>query len=553
MDGFMAAAAPRHGGRLLDRRRKLFVKRAARRVPLLAAVLFVSASRLLHGAGEFATDPNGRYCASHGPAGVAAEADGHPILLRDVASLCLRRDRAAVIDQMVQDYVLERACAQAGIKVSGAEVDAEVAALRQRVAPLTLEAVLAEHQTTMPMLRASIIRKIQRRDIVAGQVAPVKMVHCRAIFLRSAPPGAPAAVAGTTRSEAAAAVLMSAVQARLRAGKDFGTLADQYSEASPKTPGGDFGIVYPGLHDTDPAVVQAALALDKNGISPPIKSYNGCWLLQAVSTDADRTPAEAGVYRAARNTYVDEQSQFLSPAYIVGLIERSHLTFATDLDCDPPPGRALPAAAATVDGHVIPMSEVAARCLAADGPHTVDILVQNYLVDQECRRRHLAVPATEIDRRIAALSKLIAPHTLAEGLRARHMTEAELRSNFQQDRERVLLVEDRIPPPKMAHCRAVQGGADLGIFYPGIRDVETAVLDAGLALNAGETTAHPLKIATGDTAIQCLSTLTHHPKSEDSAYAAALDAYKDQQAQMLTPQAVIALIKKRHVVYYVHA
>ncbi len=531
----------------------MFVNRAARTVPVLAAVLFFAASRLVHGAGEFATDPQGRYCASHGPAGVAAEVGGHPILLRDVTSLCLRRDRAAVIDQMVQEYVLERACAQAGIKVSSAEIDAEETALRQRVGPLTLEAVLAQHQTTMAMLRASVTRKIQRRELVAGQVAPVKMVHCRAIFLRYAPPGAPAEVAGTTRSEAAAAALMSAVQAQLRAGKDFGTLADSASEASPKTPGGDLGIVYPGIHDTDPAVVQAALALGKNGISSPLKSYNGFWLLQAVSTDADQIPAEAGAYQGARNTYVDEQSQFLSPACIVGLINRSHLTFATDADCAPPPGRSLPAAAATVDGHVIPMPEVAARCLAADGPRTVDILVQNYLVDQECRRRHLAVPAAEIDRRIAALSKLIAPHTLAEGLKARHMTEAELRSDFRQDRERVLLVEDQIPAPKMAHCRTVPGGADLGILYPGIQNVDTAILDAGLALNAGETTARSLKTATGSTTIQCLSTLARHPKAEDAAYAAAFSAYKHQQAQTLTPQAVIALINKSRVIYYVHA
>lgn len=531
----------------------MFVTRAARTVPVLAAVFFFSASRLLHGAGEFATDPNGRYCASHGPAGVAAEVDGHPILLRDVTSLCLRRDRAAVIDQMVQDYVLERACAQAGVVVSGAEIDAEVAALRRKVAPQTLEAVLARHQTTMPMLRASVTRKIQRRKIVAGQVARVKMVHCRAIFLRFAPPGAPAEVMGTTRSEAAATALMSAVQAQLRAGKDFGTVADAYSEALPKAPGGDFGIVYSGLHDTDPAVVQAALALGKNGISSPIKSYNGCWLLQAVSTDADRSPAEADAYQAARDTYVDEQSQFLSPAYIVGLINHSHLTFATDSDCAPPPGHSLPAAAATVDGHVISMPEVAAWCLAADGPRTVDILVQNYLVDQECRRRHIIVPTAEINRRIAALSKRIAPHTLAEGLTARHMTEAELRYDFRQDRERVLLVEDQIPPPKMAHCRAVPGGVDLGILYPGIQNVDTAVLDTGLALNAGETTAHPLKTATGTTTIQCLSTLAHHPKSEDAAYAAALSAYKDQQAQTLTPKAVVALINKGKVIYYVHA
>ena len=556
--------------------------------------------------GVFATDPGGLFAADAGPDGVAAEVDGHPIPLRDVAALCLRKYRAPIIDQMVQNYVLERECKKRGIVVTDAEIKAQVEALRQAVAPAALSEVIARHHSTLPEVQAAFRHKIQRTRLVADQISPVKMVHCRVILIKFAPPGAPVRLAGAARTEADALSLIASLQTQLSAGKSFDDLAKTYSEAGPTNASGDLDVLYPGIHDIDPGIVEAALALGKGQVSGPVRSYDGYRILQAVSTSDAPEQGEQAAYQAARDAYTDEQSQFLSPKFVVSLMDKSRLTFATDADCDPLPGQPLPEAAATVDGHVIPMKDVAAKCLAEDGPQVVDILVQDRLVDDECRRRAIIVPSVRIDQRLEKLRKLIAPHTLEEGLAARHMTLPELRYDFQQDIERTELVAGQVSPAKMAHCRAIlvkfqqqndltvpsgtvrtdsqalavikniqaqlrQGKdfgslatrysemepktnkGDLGILYPGLQNMDTGVLNAGLVLGRGAITAEPVKTVIGYGLVQSLSTSSDHPQSEGAAYAEALSVYQEQAAQALVPEAIIALIKKGRVIYYLHA
>ncbi len=556
--------------------------------------------------GLFATDVGGRFAADKGPDGVAAQVDGHQILTRDVQALCLRRYRAPIIDQMVQAVVLHRACQRKGITVSPAEIDARVDALRRSVAPAPLETVIAQHKSTMAQVRAALQRSIEMARLASAQVPAANKVHCRAILIRFAPPGTPATFTGTTRSEAAAHALVYAIASQTNAGEDFGRSAARYSEAEPRGVSADLGVLYPGMHGVDEAVVKAALVLNKGDISDPVRTATGFWILQAESTDRDHAPGEQPAYSAAQSRYVEEQAQFIGPQIIAGLIDAAHITFATDADCDPPAGTPLPQAAAAVDGEAIPMRDVAAECLSEDGPRVVDILAQNFVVEEECRRRHIQVPEAEIDRRMKNLRQLIAPHTVAEGLAARHMTLEELRDDFRQDMERVRLVEDRVPPVGMTHCRAIQiafrrpgppaavdadvrsepealtliqgiqarlrRGADfgslaacctegepkakrgdLGILYPAMHDMDTHVLDAGLPLRSGQLTAQPVKAIDAYYLLQALSTSADHPKAEDAAYAAAQAGYREQQAQMLVPAEVRSLLRRSSVVYYIHA
>jgi foldase protein PrsA len=556
--------------------------------------------------GVFATDGAGAHCASNGPAGVAAEVDGHKILLRDVQATCLRKYRSPIVDQMVQNYVLERECAKKGIVVTEAEIDKEVENLRKTVAPQPLEDVIALHHSSMDDVRASYKHKIQRSRIVADQVAPVGMTHCRGILIKYAPVGVPAMAAGTARTEALALALIHNMQAELLHGTPFGALAEKYSEASPKKSGGDIGVIFPGIRDTDGNVIDEALALDKGKVSIPVRARDGYWLLQAISTSKDHDSLEDDLYKAAQDAYVVQQTQFLSPKYVADLIEKSHITFATDAECDPAPGKELPEAAAAVDGHVVPMKDVVAKCLADSGPRVVDILVQNYIVDDECKKRNITISASAVDQRLDTLRKLIAPHTLDEGLQARHMTLDELRYTFTQEMERARLVIDQVKPAGMAHCRAIfvkfqqvggptdpnaklrsaadalalitdiQGqlrngksfgaladkysaleprtaNGDLGILYPAMNDMDTALLKAGLGLSTGQITPEPIKSVNGYGLVQCVSTSFHHAGTEDGAYGDALQTYKERAAQPLIPTEIVELIKKRKVVYYVHA
>jgi len=555
----------------------------------------------------FATDVTADSPALQPTGSAAASVNGHIIPMNDVIALCLRDERSYVVDQMVQNYVVDRECLRRGIVVSESQIDKDISDLRKSVAPSTLEQVIALHHSSMDYVRSAFKQKIERTLLVEDQVPRTKIIHCRAIVIRFALPGMPESVAGTNRTEAEAKTLIGDIQVQLSQGKDFGALADQYSEAAPKNGKGDIGMLYSGMPNVDSKEVDVAVSLVAGETYPTAFKVNNTYMLmQAVSTNDSHPKDEESAYTDAFESYKEQQSQFLSPAFVVGLIKSSHVTFVLDAEAIAQSGKALPDAAAVVDGHPIPMADVVAQCLAQDGPEVVDRLVQNYLVDAECKRRGLKITDPQIDERIENLSRKIEPHTIDEGLQSHHMTMDNLKYDFKQDIERSKLVENQVPSTKIVHCRAItikyaspdasqadntpkrteaealalikqiqdqlkQGKdfgdlatqyseaspksdkGDIGMLWAGMNDMETSMLDAGLSLDKGSVTPDPVKLIDAYCLVQVVSTSSDHPRSEDQDYAAALAAYREQRAPMLEPAEIVNLIKKAKVVYYIHA
>jgi len=523
------------------------------------------------------------------PAGAAAAVvDGHVIPMRDVIAACLRADRADIVDQMVQDYVVDRECAKQGIVVSDADIDNAVDELRKNLAPMTLEQVIAQHHSSMEYVRNAFKEKFERVRLVQDQVQHIKIVHCRAIVIKYALPGEPQSVAGATRSKDEAKALIKVIQGQLGAGKDFGDLANQYSDAAPKTDKGDIGMLYSGAKNEAPQTVEAALSLVKGELFPSsFEVNNAIWLMQAISTNDDHSQDEEGAYQDAFNAYREQQAQFLYPQFVANLIQKSNRAYVLDADAIEESGKPLPDSAGVIDGHEIPMKDVVAQCMTDDGPQSVDTLVQNYLVDRECKRRKINVSDAQIDELVQNLANQIKPHTLEEGLKYREITMDQLRYDFKQQIERSDLVVDQVRPTKIVHCRVItikygddakrteaealaliekiqgqikQGGdfgslgaQDIGMLWQGINNVETPLLDAGLALDKGSVTSSPVKLINAYCLVQTISTSSNHPKSEDQAYASALAHYKDQRTPMLEPDEIIKLIKSSKVTYYIHA
>jgi len=533
----------------------------------------------------------------------AAIVDGHVIPIHDVLAVCLRHDRAHIVDQMVQNYVVDRDCAGRGIVVSEKDIEKRLEMLRKSIAPHTIDELIAQRHTTMAALRYDIKQEIERTLLVTGQVKPLPMAHCRVIAVKYRHDKIPVSAGGPQRTKDDAQALMADIQTQLKAGKGFGDLAGQYSELGSK---GDIGIVYAGMRDVDPTVVNVALALGNGVVAPrAVETSDALILVQSISKNDDHPKDEDQLYADALDLYRGQQAQFLAPKYVVDLIDKSKIIFATDAELNVSEDK-LPAAAATVDGHVIPAKDVVAACLVDAGPSVVDMLVQNYVVDQECKHRGIAVDEVDVDRRVESLRKKIAPHTIDEGLKMHDMTMDALRYDFRQELERIRLVADRIPSAPMTHCRAIAikycptgvsediagtkrteaeaqavigdiqsqlkagkdfGGladrysenmpkaaqGDIGILYAGMNDIDTAVLDAGLGLKRGEVYAQPIKTAGAYYLIQGVSMSSDHPSSEAAIYADGLKAYKEHQAPRLIPQTIADLVKKSKVVKYLGA
>ena len=531
----------------------------------------------------------------------AADIDGHIIPMEDVIFSCLRLDRTYVIDQMIQKYVLHRECIKRGIVVRELEIDQRVSELRTNLAPVTLEETLKEHHTTMDDVRNSFRHEMEQTAFVADRIKSCKMLHCQQIVIRfGSDENTDSATIVRTKSEAL--TLANDVRGQLRQGKDFSDLAVRYSEGSGANDKSDLGIIYENMLGlVEVPVLKTALALQKGEISDPVETDSGYHIIRALSSGDDHSPEEDALYREADKTSRKLQIQFLGPAAVVELINQSTITHLKDSDLIP--GMPLPDAAAVVDGYVIPLKDVLAKTLPATGRKRLDILIQNYVVNRECERRGILVSDVEIDERVAALRKQIAPMTIEEGLTQHHTTMEGLRRDFQQEIQRTKLVINDVQPTKCAHARVIfvrtdstespesksfphradvdakalitdiqrilkagkafpdlakqyseisqtNHDGDLGILYEGKRDVDTAILRTALAMAKGEISPSPVRTYGGYFLLEVVSTSDSHPSGEDSAYDQANSVYRQEKAQSLVRQAILDLIKKSKVTYY---
>jgi parvulin-like peptidyl-prolyl isomerase len=550
--------------------------------------------------GVFATDAHNGLNAEPTAAGAAAVVDGHVISMEDVTLECLHKYRSYVVDQMLQNYILDRECKRRRISASEAEIDGRIAKLRTDLAPATLEDTLAEHHVSMAQARDDFRHDIEQKRLVADQIKPVKMVHCREIVVRCAFSDGTGASA-QNRTEKAALAIVGEIQDQFNQGRDFGALAAKYSEGDDKSKNGDTGVLYENiLGPVEAPVLDAALALSPGELSRPIKARDGFHVLQAISTDDNHPSPENNLYATAVGACRQQQLNFLIPKTMAVLIKQCHITFVDDSNLVA--GKPLPETAAVIDDHPISMKDVVAQCLAVCGPKFTDILVQNYLVDRECERLGITVSESEIDARVEQLRRQCAPSTLDEGLKMHHTTLDGLRQDFRQEIERTTLAMNRVKPTRMVHARVIlaranatsesdedraeaaakaqiidiqnqikagkkfddlaihyadvgdQGGrGDLGIIFGAMPNVDTAIVNAAMGLKHGEITVQPIKTYNGYVLVEAVSTSDDHLSIENAAYAKAQSVYQQSEAQHLIPQMIVSLIKKSNVSYYVHS
>ncbi|MGO8671469.1 MAG: peptidylprolyl isomerase [Capsulimonadaceae bacterium] len=270
----------------------------------------------------------------------------------------------------------------------------------------------------------------------------------------------------------------------------------------------------------------------------------------------------------------------------VGLVATSGIAFAqssaTAVTAGPATGKPHVVAsgvAATVDGHVIPMADAVAIAMREDAASATNQLIENYLVDKEAARVGVTVTPAELKQRVDGLRKVIAPHTLDEGLKQHHETLAQLEDEFRHQIERERLLLRTVTPPPMVHIREIviglapatgsmndssphtpdqakvyiktilqllargktfsdlakgystdpqtgPNGGDAGIAYTGCR-LDPMLVQAALKLKPGEVTQEPIQALTGFVLLQAVSTGESHSPDEDLLYTDAADAYTE--------------------------
>jgi peptidyl-prolyl cis-trans isomerase SurA len=128
------------------------------------------------------------------------------------------------------------------------------------------------------------------------------------------------------KTPAAAERKIQALYARLQAGDDFATVAQEYSE-DPRTAagGGDMGFIPASALDSTPQLKQAVTSLQVNQFTGIIRTSSGYHIIKLLGKEpaARHTLSEVRVQNAIRQTLRNQREQLLKAAYIETLRNRA--------------------------------------------------------------------------------------------------------------------------------------------------------------------------------------------------------------------------------------
>lgn len=175
--------------------------------------------------------------------------------------------RIQVLNTLIEQEVISQSAAELGITVAEADIDAEIAGLREGLGDTSWDAWLASNQYTEDELRAalenSIVTNRVRDQVIAQLGEAVEQVHARHILV-------------ATEAEA------QSVLDRLAAGEDFSALAAELSlDVTTREFGGDLGwFIREELLDV--ALADTAFSIGAGEISNPVVTRLGYHILQTI-------------------------------------------------------------------------------------------------------------------------------------------------------------------------------------------------------------------------------------------------------------------------------
>ncbi len=296
---------------------------------------------------------------------VWAEVDGEPILREQVERIYRSRVKSSsdpanteqalsfklsILNELINNQILIAHALHSGITVSEAEVDSKIAEIQSPYAKEEFQKKLSEQGLELGDLRQEVrqnllVNKLISKEITArvsvsdGEIAayyernkasfnvPETQYHLMQIEVT---PGADAEVRNLKNDDANNPMLaerkIQALYARLRAGEDFATVAQEYSE-DPRTAagGGDMGFIPASALDPNPQLKQVVISLKVGQISGIIRSPRGYHLLKLAGKEeaGQHSLSDPQVQSAIRQTLMNEKEQLLKAAYIEDLRNRA--------------------------------------------------------------------------------------------------------------------------------------------------------------------------------------------------------------------------------------
>jgi peptidyl-prolyl cis-trans isomerase SurA len=298
---------------------------------------------------------------------VWAEVDGKPIYRDQVeryyrARMAAGSDAASqeqvlsfklnILNELINNQILVDHAAKSHITVSEAEVDTKTNELQSPYSREEFQKKLAEQGLDAASLRAEvrqnlIITKLVNKAIVSRinvtdqEISayyernrgtfnvPETQYHLAQIAVT---PASESAVRNTknddAKNPAAAERKIQALYARLRAGDDFASLAQEYSEdPRTSTSGGDMGFLPSSALDSNPTLKKAITSLRPGEMTPILRSGDGFHIIKLLGKEpaGQRELSDPRVQSSIRQTLTNEREQLLRAAFLEDLRNRANV------------------------------------------------------------------------------------------------------------------------------------------------------------------------------------------------------------------------------------
>lgn len=244
-----------------------------------------------------------------------------------------------------------------------------------------------------------------------------------------------------------------------------------------------------------------------------------------------------------------------------------------------------PGVAAVVNGEKISLPQVQQLAMQLHGADTLELLINNTLVDQEAKKENITVTPAEINARLVQIKQQIAQqpgNNLDTLLAQSHMTMANFKDSLRLRLEADKLMSKKLPPIVAVHARHIlvlttvppgspnvkphsdedarkliakaqedlkngkswdevckkysedpsnkDKGGDLGIIATG-QPYDPTFLNAALSLKKGQVTPEPVKSMYGYHLIKVDSTSVNPTPEDKQPLAAAVNAARQQMLQ----------------------
>jgi len=255
-----------------------------------------------------------------------------------------------ILNELISNQILLTHAAHARITVSEAEVDDRVAQLRSPYSDEEFQKKLADQGLSLADFREEVrksllINKLVNKEIESritvgdNEIAnfyernkanySVPEVQYHVAQIRVTPAGDPQTrnlKNDDASSPVAAQRKIQALYARLRAGEDFATVAQEYSE-DPRTAagGGDMGYIPISALESSPELKKALSNLQTGAISGIISTPTGFHIIKLLGIEqpGQHDLSDPQVQSAIRRTLMNEKEQLLKAAYIEDLRNRA--------------------------------------------------------------------------------------------------------------------------------------------------------------------------------------------------------------------------------------